>query len=89
MIMLKCNCMRETEEKIRQNIGASGKLFPVGTEFSVQLMNKLISSDDFSEFLTVPVLISWRHTAKSGRETIKKKELPLEPTYCMFCGEKR
>ena len=82
-----CNCIEDTEKRYKKHLKEKDPFFK-DIDFEVEFENKAYMFDSGKTELTVPMGISWRHTAKSGRTSTKNKISNFTISYCPFCGEK-
>lgn len=86
-----CNCIAEKEKKYKEILKKNDKVFKDMDmdDFQVEFNNKAYMFSSGKTELTVPIQVNWKHTAKSGRVSNKKKTSHFNIAYCPFCGEKQ
>jgi hypothetical protein len=73
-----CDCIKEIEQKLKNNTGDSEASLDIGFVFK-----------DNGGVLTIPnITASVRKKAKDGTFANKAKSISIIPSLCPFCGEK-
>jgi len=83
-----CNCIEETEQRYKEHLKNNDPTFKGIEDFEVDFLNKAHMFSSGKTELTLPLEITWKHTAKSGRVSTKRKTEHFAMKYCPFCGEK-
>lgn len=83
-----CNCIKETEEKYKKHLKEKDPTFKGIEDFEVEFVNKGIMLETGTIELVIPIEAEWKHTAKSGRVSTKRKKASFTISFCPFCGEK-
>lgn len=84
-----CNCIKETEERYKEHLKNNDPVFENMENFEVDFINKAWLFNGKGTTLALPIEVEWKHTAKSGRVSTKKKISNFLAEYCPFCGEKQ
>lgn len=84
-----CNCIEETEQRYKEHLRNNDPVFKDMEDFEVGFENKAIIFSTGKIELVLPMEVEWKHTAKSGRISTKKKTQIFMMEYCPFCGEKK
>lgn len=84
-----CNCIKETEQRYKEHLKKNDPTFKDIEDFEVGFVNKAIIFSKGTVDLVLPLEVSWKHTAKSGRVSTKRKKQSFMMDYCPFCGEKK
>ena len=86
---MMCNCIKETEQRYKEHLKKNDPTFKDIEDFEVGFVNKAWLIDSGKMALTLPIEVSWKHKAKSGRVSTKRKTGNFIAEYCPFCGEKQ
>lgn len=84
-----CNCIKEIEQKYKEHLKNNDPTFKDMADFEVGFENKAWLLNGKGIGLVLPIEVSWKHTAKSGRVSTKRKIERFIIEYCPFCGEKQ
>lgn len=81
-----CNCIKDTEIGFKKYLIENNTNFTNKCDLEVEFENKAILLNRGVVEITLPMRYSWKHTAKSGRVSTKKKIQHFTIKYCPFCG---
>lgn len=84
-----CNCIEETEQRYKEHLKSNDPKFKDMEEFEVSFINKAYMFSSGKTEIVLPIEIEWKHTAKSGRVSTKRKTSNFTMKYCPFCGKKQ
>lgn len=84
-----CDCINKTEEALKEHLRKNDPIFKDMEEFEVDFVNKAYMLGSGKTEIVLPIEVEWKHTAKSGRVSTKRKTSNFTMTYCPFCGEKQ
>jgi len=83
-----CNCTQETEQRYKEHLKNNDSTFKDIEDFEVEFVNKAFMFGSGRTELVLPIEVEWKHTAKSGRVSTKRKKSSFAMSFCPFCGEK-
>lgn len=83
-----CECIKATEERYKEYLKENDKTIVDTESLEVGFENTAYMFSSQKTELTIPIVATWKHTAKSGRVSTKKKVQNFTIDYCPFCGEK-
>lgn len=86
-MMEMCNCIEQTEQRYKEHLIKNDPKFKEMEDFDVEFKNKAIMFSKGTVELVIPIEVEWKHTAKSGRVSTKRKTSNFTMNYCPFCGE--
>lgn len=84
-----CNCIQETEQRYKEHLKKNDPVFKDMGDFEVGFVNKAWLFDRKGTALALPIEVEWKHIAKSGKASTKRKTSNFIVEYCPFCGEKQ
>lgn len=84
-----CDCIAKTEQRYKEHLKNNDNTFKDVEDFEVGFVNKAWLIDRGKRILSIPIEVEWRHKAKSGRVSTKRKTSNFIAEYCPFCGEKQ
>jgi len=84
-----CNCIKATEEAYKEHLKNNDSTFKDREDFEVNFINKAYMFGSGKTEIVLPIEVEWKHTAKSGRVSTKRKTQNFTMQSCPFCGEKK
>lgn len=82
-----CNCIKEIQEKIKNELSSKNADFRDKKITDVSIQNVAIVFDSRQSLqLSSPVKIEYVKTNKKGDTVHKKESINISYTYCPFCG---
>lgn len=84
-----CNCIKETEDRFREQLSEKNSDFKDIEVTSAILDNKMIDFGTGGTTLGMAMTIEGIKLNKAGKKVNKKSTIHLTMPYCPMCGEKQ